>query len=75
MEVPITFLDLAETNAGGDGNGKWLQQMRKMLTIIPDAYEVSITLTELFGDTQNSKYQLMRESMNEKIRTGTVPQT
>jgi hypothetical protein len=76
MEVPITFLDLAENNVGGDaGNSKWLQQMRKMMTIIPDAYKVTITLTELFGDSQNSKYQLMRESMNEKIRTGTVPQT
>jgi hypothetical protein len=76
MEIPITFLDLADTSAGSQGgSGKWLQQMRKMLTIIPDAYEVTITLSELFGDSQNSKYQLMRESMNQKIQTGSVPLT
>jgi len=76
MEIPITFLDLADTSAGSQGgSGKWLQQMRKMITIIPDAYEVTITLSELFGDSQNSKYQLMRESMNQKIQTGSVPLT
>lgn len=72
MYVPISFMELADASASGQGSGKWKQQMRKMLVVIPDAYYVTITLTELFGDSQNSKYQLMRESMNDKIRTGVI---
>lgn len=67
MEVPIPFLDVA-TNEGQN----WLLQKRSMYTIIPDAYEVSITLTEIFGETQNSMYHMLTESIGSKIKTGTA---
>ena len=72
MELPIMFLDSAGARTGEDGNANWLPTKKKLLTVIPDAYQVSITITELFSETQNSKYQLLRESMNDKIRTGTT---
>ena len=72
MEVPIMFLDSADQRVGSPSETNWLLDKKKLVTVIPDAYQVTITVTELFSETQNSKYQMLRESMNDKVRTGTT---
>ena len=67
MDIPVPFLD-RNTNDGEE----WLLQKRMIRTVIPDAYEVSITLTEIFGETQNSLYHLLAQSSDSKIVTGEV---
>lgn len=44
----------------------------KTLAVIPDAYQVTITVTELFAETQNMKFQMLLESMNSRIQTGAL---
>jgi hypothetical protein len=40
-------------------------------TVIPDAYNVTMTVTELFGETQNHMYTaLKKRHLNSKVRTG-----
>jgi hypothetical protein len=72
MEIPIMFLDSSSSRVGSPSETNWLLDKKKILTVIPDAYQVSITVTELFSETQNSKYQMLKESMNDKIRTGST---
>lgn len=73
MFLPIQVLDKpsdAGSDAGSTQDETWLLQRKKTVAIIPDAYQVTITLTELFPDSQNFKYQMLRESMNDIISTG-----
>jgi hypothetical protein len=73
MFLPIQVLDKpsdAGSDVGSTQNLTWLLQRKKTVAIIPDAYQVTITLTELFPDSQNFKYQMLRESMNDIISTG-----
>lgn len=70
MYVPVAFLDHADSQPQEQASGNWIPSIRKSLTVIPDAYQVTLTFTELFAETQNMKHQMLRESMNEKIRTG-----
>jgi hypothetical protein len=72
MYVPIDFLDHADNQHEQQASGNWIEKKRKVLTVIPDAYQVTLTLTELFSETQNMKHQMLRESMNDKIRTGVI---
>lgn len=72
MYIPVPFLDHAENQHQSTATGDWRQMLRKALTVIPDAYQVTLTFTELFAETQNMKHQMLRESMNDKIRTGVV---
>lgn len=64
-------------NAGGytDEKGKtipagateWKLTKKTLMTVIPDAYQVSITVTELFSETQNFLYHMIKESSNSKV--------
>ncbi len=72
MYIPVPFLDHADNQHQATATGDWRQVLRKALTVIPDAYQVTLTYTELFAETQNMKHQMLRESMNDKIRTGVV---
>lgn len=65
MDIPVPFLD----QASEDG-GQWLLQKRMIKTIIPDAYDVSITLTEIFGESQNSLYHMLAQSTDFQVSTG-----
>lgn len=65
MQLPVPFLDRTTTD-GSD----WLLQKRMIRAIIPDAYEVSLTLTEIFGETQNTLYHMLAQSTDSKIITG-----
>lgn len=67
MNIPVPFLDRTQTN--GDD---WLLQKRMIRTVIPDAYEVSITLTEIFAETQNTLYHMLAQSTDAKIITGVM---
>ena len=68
MEIPVPYLDKVQSgNASAGSYTQWQLQKRKIRTIIPDAYQVSITIKELFGETQNFMYQMLRESMDDKI--------
>lgn len=71
MAMPVPYLETAnDSTTGEDGStseSNWLLQKRKITTIIPDAYMVSITVTELFSETQNFMYHMVKESMSDKI--------
>ena len=41
------------------GQGASETQNKKITTIIPDAYEINVTMTELVGDAQNMAYTLI----------------
>jgi hypothetical protein len=64
MPVPVMFLEQK-------GN-TWSPTKRKVTTIIPDAYQVSITVRELFGETQNFMYQMLREVSDSVITVNGV---
>lgn len=72
MFVPVKFIDKAGNQSQEQASWESLASERKVLTVIPDAYEVTITLTELFAETQNMKHQMLSESMNTKISTGVI---
>lgn len=72
MYMPIDFLDHADNQHQQTASGNWISKKRKVLTVVPDAYQVTLTFTELFSETQNMKHQMLRESMNDKIRTGVI---
>jgi hypothetical protein len=73
MYIPIKTIDYAD---GGQNRqtatGEWTPRQKKTLAVIPDAYNVTLTFTELFSETQNFKFQMLRESMNDIITTGTM---
>lgn len=65
MTLPIP------TSAKEDGTGTSQTSMFNVETIIPDVYKVNITMTELFGETQNMMYH----SVNQQNRKVTVERT
>lgn len=69
MEMPVPYLTKSDdSNIDGKSETNWMQQKRKITTVIPDGYMVSITVTELFSETQNFMYHMIKESMSDKIR-------
>jgi hypothetical protein len=64
MPIPVMFLE--------QKGSTWTPTKRKITTIIPDAYQVSITVSELFGETQNFMYQMLREVSDSKITVNGV---
>jgi hypothetical protein len=75
MYLPIQVLDKpsdAGSDAGPEQDITWLLHRKKTVAVVPDAYQVTITITELFPDSQNFKYQMLRESMNDIISTGVM---
>ena len=52
------------------GGGTAPAVSKEVVTVIPDAYLVSITVKELFAETQNFKYRMLGESMQDRITTG-----
>lgn len=74
MYVPVHTIDHAENGNRQTATGNWRPYNKKMLAVIPDAYQVTLTFTELFSETQNFKYQMLRESMNDIITTGEISQ-
>lgn len=64
MPIPVMFLE--------QKGSTWAPTKRKITTIIPDAYQVSITVSELFGETQNFMYQMLREVSDSKITVNGV---
>ena len=71
MMLPIQVIDHAP-DAGNQqtATGNWIPRKRKTLAVIPDAYQVTMTFTELFAETQNFKFQMLREAMNDVVQTG-----
>jgi hypothetical protein len=51
-----------------DGSGDKSQEQFNVETIIPDMYKVNMTVTEIFGETQNSMFT----SINQQNRQVTV---
>lgn len=69
MDMPVMYLDSANDSVSDNkSESMWLPQKRKITTIIPDAYMVKITVTELFSETQNFLYHMVKESMNDRVR-------
>jgi len=69
MDMPVPYLTSAEDgSADGKSESNWLLQKRKITTVIPDAYMLTITITELFSETQNFMYHMVKESMSDKIK-------
>jgi hypothetical protein len=69
MEMPVSYLTKSDDGVSeGKSETNWQQQKRKITTVIPDGYMVSITITELFSETQNFMYHMIKESMSDKIR-------
>ena len=69
MEMPVPYLTKSDDGSiDGKSETSWIQQKRKITTVIPDGYMVSITVTELFSETQNFMYHMIKESMSDKIR-------
>lgn len=64
MAMPVMFLE--------QKGSSWSPTPRKITTIIPDAYQVSITVNELFGETQNFMYQMLREVSDSVITVNGV---
>ena len=69
MYMPVPYLTKSDDGSiDGKSESNWIQQKRKITTVIPDGYMVSITITELFSETQNFMYHMIKESMSDKIR-------
>ena len=72
MDMPVPYLTKANDGPiDGKSESNWITQKRKITTIIPDAYMVTITVTELFSETQNFMYHMVKESMNDKVSVTT----
>lgn len=72
MELPVPYVSSADaTTAETDASKSWKKEKRKIRTIIPDAYNVTVTLTELFASSQNFMYHMLTESMDDKISVST----
>lgn len=68
MDMPVPFISKAsDMPVEGTSESNWMLEKRKISTVIPDAYMVTITITELFSETQNFLYHMIKESMNDKI--------
>lgn len=65
MGVEIKYRDVYSS-----GGGTAPAVSKEVVTVIPDAYLVSITVKELFAETQNFKYRMLGESMQDRITTG-----
>ena len=62
MTIPVP------TEVKDDGSGDKSQEQFNVETIIPDMYKVNMTVTEIFGETQNSMFT----SINQQNRQVTV---
>lgn len=62
MSLPIP------TEAASDGTGDVNRNSFEVKTIIPDAYQVSVTLTEIFPESQNFLYHSVNQQ-NRKVTT------
>ena len=71
MDMIIPYLDCAD-DINESGAANWIMQKRKFTTIIPDAYMVTMTISELFSETQNFMHHMLRESMSDKISVSTT---
>jgi hypothetical protein len=58
MELSVSTLT---SQTGNSGVIKNTPAVKEFTTIIPDAYEVSITVTELFGETKNMAYEVLND--------------
>ena len=71
MELPVPYVGEASNPASESASESWVKQKKKIRTIIPDAYQVTVTLTELFASSQNFMYHMLTESMDDKISVST----
>ena len=69
MELPVMFVDeVAEPGqSGATGSKNWVNSRRTITTVIPDAYEVTVSVRELFSETQNFMYHMLRESSDNTV--------
>lgn len=69
MELPVMFVDeVAEPGqSGSTGSKNWVNSRRTITTVIPDAYEVTVSVRELFSETQNFMYHMLRESSDNTV--------
>ena len=72
MMLPVQVIDHLPGTNQQDPTNNWKTQKRKTIAVIPDAYQVTMTFTELFAESQNFKFQMLRESMDDTIQTGTL---
>lgn len=72
MEIPLPFLEHNSSSGTNSedttGSKNWNMTKKIAYTVIPDAYQVSITFTEMFGNSQNFMYRMLEESMQDKIK-------
>ena len=72
MEMPVQYLTKSsDGSVDGKAETNWHSNKRKITTVIPDGYMVTITVTELFSETQNFMYHMVKESMSDKIKVTT----
>ena len=57
-----------------DGGGSPLAGMLSVDTIIPDAYEVTLSVVDIFGETRNMLYHSVNQT-NSKITVQSGPQS
>ena len=64
--LPIQFIESSNSNNPtlGTGSSSWKLTEKMISTVIPDAYDVTITVKELFSETQNFMYQMLNETAN-----------
>ena len=73
MMLPVQVIDHSPDSGNQQtATGAWIPRKRKTLAVIPDAYQVTMTFTELFAETQNFKFQMLREAMNDVVQTGVL---
>lgn len=73
MMLPVQVIDHSPDSGNQQtATGAWIPRKRKTLAVIPDAYQVTLTFTELFAETQNFKFQMLREAMNDVVQTGVL---
>lgn len=72
MPIEVLFIDSSNSNNTSDGTGStnWQVEPRTINTVIPDAYQVSLTVQELFSETQNFLYHMLRESSDNQVTVG-----
>lgn len=69
MEIPVMFVDEVKEpgQTASTGSKSWVNSRRTITTVIPDAYEVTISVRELFSETQNFMYHMLRESSDNTV--------
>ena len=67
LDVPVL-----QEILGAEGESTATSTSKSFETIVPDAYNVSITVTELFGETKNMAYEILSNKFKITVNQGGV---